>query len=212
VVGERALEFGLGALKEPSRARFGVGGVEQRGEVTHDDGNMRFVGVPRANDPRNTEQITTEMEKWTTTTSDDGHQLKVTLDSFSPKAASVSWLRSGYLALFAALGYGYILGESLAAVREQIRYPDQEILDSYYISRLEADTTERAIILITDPDWVDGISVNIGRHLILLPFGGSDTRFYDRVGEKLVSGVVKFTGCRIEWPESPQHVWDTDPE
>jgi hypothetical protein len=125
----------------------------------------------------------------------------------------VSWLRAGYLAIFAAFGYRYIFRQLLQPIRKQIEAPDVELIDDFHMWHPARAENERSIVLVTRPAWVKGIAVIMSRHLVLLPLFDGDVEFYKRMsrfGESAGKQVI--AGLPISWPRTPRFELDFEPE
>lgn len=120
-----------------------------------------------------------------------------------------SWLRAGYLASFAALGYRYIFRPVLSRVREQIRDPDHSVISFFHFVRSNLPDPRRFLILVQSPPWARGVLVNMGRHYTMLPFSDGDEEFYSRLEEGArKTSDVQITGKLIPWPSGPEHLLD----
>lgn len=138
---------------------------------------------------------------------------------FSAERARVSWVRSGYLAAFAALGWTYILQESLAQVRDQLQARERAAFPE--ITRYEpgADPDRREILLVTEPSDCASVLIAIGAHLLFLPPAGKPCSLSDLANALRVryqhtrdsQTVVTFTGIAISWPARPQYAADLLP-
>ncbi len=73
-------------------------------------------------------------------------------DLHLPRRAHASWLRSGYLALFAMAGYRYILAPALAIVQRQIAEPDVEYIPTF-LSLMPGNPpwSQRQIVRMREP-------------------------------------------------------------
>ena len=125
-------------------------------------------------------------------------------DRHSPRRARVTWLRHAYLALFAVGGYHYIFQPGLAIVRKQIKEPDVEHIPRFLgVLPGEHLWSERRIISISEPEWLQSLAVQIGRYVAYLPKPG-DADFYVRLAEERIVRQRKFTGEAIGWPIEPR--------
>jgi hypothetical protein len=120
------------------------------------------------------------------------------------RLAKVSWLKSGYLAIFAMFGYGYILQPALARVRRQIQEPDAEILPMFTI-RLPHPFpfSERRIFPLIRPDLPPCWVVMMGPVLGFFPAEQTD-RLYEGLAElRRVGGEFEFATKWSRWPTQP---------
>jgi hypothetical protein len=124
-------------------------------------------------------------------------------DRHSPRRANVTWLRHAYLILFAIAGYRYIFQPGLGIVRKQIREPEAQHIPVFLAAHTgEHPWSERHIIKVREPEWLQSWAVSIGRYITFLPEGG-DVEFYARLVEKGHTTSQHFTGDEIEWPLEP---------
>jgi len=117
--------------------------------------------------------------------------------------AKISWLRSGYLALFAVAGYKLSLEPAIQIVRRQILECDERKMVTF-TSELPHDIplTERRIARVLAPRWHGGWVVMFGRYVVHFPAPG-DVTFYDRMAG-YTDGRTYVTKCRNEgWPVEP---------
>lgn len=206
---EHVLDFALETMETPRPAEFSVGSLKQRVEVYRSSGGLFIRGLPGNNPPETTRQIQQAMERMI---SRQGHSFTISLskETYSEPHERVSWLRAAYLAAFAALGYRYILRNSLNLVRQQIFEPDNKIIECFSVFDCDASPDRRFIVLISEPDWVRGLAVQMGRHIILLPFSGTDTEFYERVRRAATGESMTELGGKLQltWPREPVFALD----
>ena len=104
---ETLREFGQRRMTDPMpvKATYVVDGVtiEQKGVALFDDKGLSLGGIPKQNHPDVAPALTRAFDGAVATDSTDW---KFTLTFSTPdmRAASIAWLRSGYLAAFSALG------------------------------------------------------------------------------------------------------------
>ena len=75
---------------------------------------------------------------------------------FSPRRAAVSYLRAGYLAAFAAMGYAAVARKSFDRVRQQIWEPNVEHLP-HFINH-SGDLHGYWVGVVEEPIWVSDVS------------------------------------------------------
>lgn len=163
-----------------------------------------------ANDPRVLEEF------WGVPRLSTGESREITIafsgDSHSPRRARVSWLRHGYLALFAILGYRYIFHPALNIVRKQIKEPDGNHIPLFLAMLPERRPwTERRVVFIRQPEWHCCWAVQFGHYMVFLPTAG-DVCFYPRFAAKALagSGQSDFSGDAFEWPAEPLFCLDAE--
>lgn len=139
----------------------------------------------------------------------EGSNRDVTISFYAdwhlPRRAHASWLRSGYLALFAVIGYRYILDPALAIVQRQIAEPDAEHIPTF-LSLMPGNPpwTEQRLVRIRQPASLQGWAVQIGRYMVFLPLLG-DFGFYQRieVARRALTDQPMAHGEAFGWPTSP---------
>jgi hypothetical protein len=133
-----------------------------------------------------------------------GAVLDLETSKFVELGANISWLRSGYLVLFAALGYAYALDAALDIVRRQINNPDSSLMASFgRILPGDWPWTQRSLTKVVEPADHEGWAVQFGRYVVLFPLAG-DTTFYQRVGRDVANGDAQHLQAIAEdWPTEP---------
>ena len=189
-------DFAAGRLKEiKAGLRTTSGQVPIR--LSAAPGGVLAIIVPKA--ASTTAQATVESDfggsvgegNW------EGFTFKVVFAPFSTKRAAASWLRSAYLAFFAALGYRFILRPELDDVRAKIKDPECEHPRTFRIIRREP--SEPMLIRIDGPTEFCSYAMLYGRNMVFLPRDG-DGEFYIRLTkhpdtEATLSGILQFP-----WP------------
>lgn len=129
-------------------------------------------------------------------------------DGYVSHLARVSLLRDGYLAAFAAFGYGYAYSESLRRVHEQLDDPVKEIIPRFITVDLAATGGERQILLSHGEPASGCLYVRIGRYVVLLPWLDGDP--YDRIAaDDHVGGKLQLSEV-VPWPRRPMYAIDHD--
>jgi hypothetical protein len=133
---------------------------------------------------------------------------------FDESRAKISWIRSGYLAAFAAIGYGYTVRDVLAPVRQQLQCPDGEILPVCSIRDPDASPAQRRVLVVNDPPELDCVAVVMGERMIFLP-GIFDPKTFGDLAERLSRRTdtegrltVRFSGKEIPWPSRATYFLD----
>ena len=72
--------------------------------------------------------------------------------TFEESELELSFLKAGYLALFAMFGYGLVARTDYSMIREQLQKPDERVFDTMIVPK-QNDASDRAIILqaVLDP-------------------------------------------------------------
>lgn len=90
-------------------------------------------------------------------------------EKFLPERAKASWIRTAYLAAFAALGWLYVLQRELQPIRDQLKHPDEKILPALTSYDVKAPSSRRQIHLIHEPTDIRCVLVSMGQHGVFLP-------------------------------------------
>ena len=185
-----------GMLGRPHRIKAMIGGLRVNGELHTSGGQYSLQIPPRINKPGTNEALRNVVRA--------GAQLTVQHESFSELGAKISWLRSGYLALFAVAGYKLSLDPAMQIVRKQILECDERRMITF-TSEAQQDIplTERRILRVLAPQWHLGWAVQFGRYFVQFPSPG-DVSFYDRMAACGLEPVVQHTTYQnLGWPTEP---------
>ncbi len=201
---EDVLDFFRGTMEESRTVRFVVGRYSLKAEVRSENSVIRVHGLPRNNKPSDQQAVIDEFNRLADS---GGHptdsRLRIVFlgGGLSFKQVQIGWLRAGYLAVFAVLGYGYVLQPPLALVRKQLDEPTNMIIPKFYAHCGRANRNERRIVIVNEPAEFRSIAVQMGRHIVFLPAPG-DSTFYNRLATES-SRNVQFEGRELEWPKQP---------
>lgn len=160
------------------------------------DGNTNVITFLPSNNPPGADiKLAEEMATW-----GDGTNVNFQIRRpCKPRYASVSWLKTSYLVLFAWLGYRYVFGRALDCVRKQIVEYDSKHIPVF--ESFDAQTSAGKIAIIPE---LRCIGVTHDRRTIWLPIFSSDVNFYDRI-----VGVRLNTTCRrFGWPDRAMYKLD----
>jgi len=123
---------------------------------------------------------------------------------FSRKRAAAGWLRSAYLAFFAALGYRFIVRPEMSVVRTRIGNPE---LDEPRIFRIiRTQTSEPQLVRIDAPEVFRSFAMFYRRNVVLLPWYG-DATLYERLAQK-PDTAANLSGVQFPWPRGPMFEHD----
>jgi hypothetical protein len=100
-------------------------------------------------------------------------------DRYSELRANISWLRSGFLALFSIIGYEFSFDPAIRIVKEQLRSPNKRLIDCFTISPRGSVASNWVLVEISDPHCT---AVMFGPYVVILP-PPRDLDFYQRVAE-----------------------------
>ncbi|MER6335472.1 HNH endonuclease [Streptomyces tendae] len=197
----------------PVRAVFLADGISVRGEVQSSGTGWLMQGVPKRNDPA----MLDAHEKALREASERGEAPQfnfILTERFSPQHADVSWIRSAYLAAFAALGWRYILRPALDPIRAQLKSDSLTELPLTIGFNPKADSNTRSIMIVREPENLSGVHVVIGHYTVILPdpwgtlslqeLAKSISELRDETG-----GVTAtLSGQIVDWPTKPMYLLD----
>lgn len=116
---------------------------------------------------------------------------------YRPRHLRVAYLRAAYLAAFAAFGYRYALSRPLQRVVQQIRRPDEDVLDGWTFMP-DGDLDEFVMVASPSPA---ALLVVFRRMGVFLPFPDATTDLYAEMQSRYSRGEwINVSGQRIEWP------------
>ena len=128
----------------------------------------------------------------------DGFRFQVEFEPYSPKAAAASWLRSAYLAFFAALGYRFIGRSELDVVRHRIQEPEHDEPKMFRIRLAEPSPAGR-LVRVESPEVFRSYMLLYGHNAVFLP-RYNDHDLYRRLAEQPDTSAV-WSGKEYPWPE-----------
>lgn len=194
------------------RAEYKIGEATVRGNVTSVNGAIMMSVVPKANNPRDVTEMTETLTKWADAGVGGSIGFRF-LERLSPAAASLSWVRVGYLAAFAALGWRYAFLECLNPLRGQLAAPEETILPPLSFFDPAAPPGRRQLLLVEEPAEMRSLAVVLGRHTVFLP-RVEEPRTMDEIADGLAwysalpTSRRRCTRKQIRWPAEPQYALD----
>lgn len=201
---EDVLDFYRGTMEEFRTIRFVIGPYSLNAMVKGENSVIRVHGLPRKNKPSDQQAVIDEFHRLAASgeyPTDFRFTIVFRGGGLSFRRAQIGWLRAGYLAVFAVLGYGYVLQPPLTLVRKQLNEPTNMIIPKFYAHCGRANRNERRIVIVNEPAEFRSIAVQMGRHVVFLPPPG-DSTFYNRLATES-SRNVQFEGKELEWPKQP---------
>jgi hypothetical protein len=194
---EAVEEVLLGVRDRVQNVSLIVGDARANVELTASNGEFE-VRFPRGvNPPGTEEQLRGVLGKGSTIVVDFSR------DRFADLGAKISWLRSGYLLLFAVFGYGPVFDPVLDSVRRQIAEPETALMRTFTIELPDRwSWAEKRLIKVLEADHGPCWAVQFGRYLVLFPLAG-DASFYERVGREMAGRRATIRGEPYEWPDRP---------
>src|SRR5262249_7665240 len=126
-------EFVRGAIGRPLPMTSYVDGIPLRGTAQWTDSGIQLFGVPEQNYQK-VQAAHFEALKAYVESGNSRPNYSFTVDTrFDETRARISWIRAAYLAAFAALGWGYIFRGVMDPYRNQLQWPESEILPTYIL-------------------------------------------------------------------------------
>jgi hypothetical protein len=182
-----------------------VGGHRLAGSFTFEDGAYHFMATRKANAHRPDAEAGVRRMLAGPEDSDRDITLSFDHDQFDGDRARVSWLRAGYLTLFAVTGYRVIVWHKMEIVRRQIREPKVAHIPAFLIdTQHDEDWSDRVFVRFTTPAWQRCWGIKIGHFVVCLPLPG-DVGLYDRLAAARREGTQGVAGHAEawEWPTRP---------
>jgi hypothetical protein len=209
-----------GQREHRERVKATIGGLRVTGEVHLFGGQYSLVVPGHVNKPGIHDALKSVARR--------GSSMTVEYRRFSELGAKISWLRAGYLALFAVAGYEFALDPAIEIVRRQILECDERRMVTFTSEVPDKiSLSVHRILRVLAPEWHRGWAVEFGRYFVHFPSAG-DLSFYDRMatcgsavtpyaityeyvgwpseptfGRRQPSGVDAEEPCAITWPEVP---------
>lgn len=122
-------------------------------------------------------------------------------DAYSELGAKISWLRAGYLTMFAVFGYPVVFAPAMQLVRRQIREPDTALMRTFTIEVSErVPLSMKRLLRALDPS-LNCWAVQFGRYCVLLP-QPKDVALYDRLAARAAT-VASVHWQSYEFPARP---------
>lgn len=192
---ERMRAAMAGKVDRPVRVQAFVGDISINGDIVVVDGQHQLQIKKSINRPGTADEVRK--------VSSVGDTMNVRFEPFAELGARISWLRAGYLTLFAVAGYQVCLDKAMQIVREQIIDIDTRKMVTFTSEAPENPPfTERRIIKVDSPDWHNGWAVMFGRYLVHFPSPG-DMTFYERMAQFAAGRGGRTTGTVVGCPTEP---------
>lgn len=201
-------DFFTGRLAEAQATiRTGSGRLPIR--LSSKDNQVTMFGVPKAASPADNDGLKADFDR--ASLPDGRHDLRINLafTPFSPARAEASWVRSAYLAFFAALGYRFVLRRELDEVRQRIAAPSTRAGCSFRIVRPDV-APEPLLTVIRSPETFRSFAMVYGQQVVLLPMYGG-TLLYARLAQQPASHVQLSAEGVYPWPDRPLFLHDARP-
>jgi hypothetical protein len=166
-------------------------------QLSSSGNSLLIFGVPKATHPAVHASVIEGFAgavgegKW------EGFKGTLEFPGFSPERARASWLRSAYLAFFAALGYRFIFRPELDIVRGRINYPTRQGPATFRLIRRESSPP--MLIRIDEPEVFRSYAMFYGPNVVFLP-RYNDHGLYTRLAAHPETSV-SMSGIEYPWPE-----------
>jgi hypothetical protein len=186
-----------GRLDRVQNVKVIAGGVKVNAELTSTNRQFSVRMPDKINRPGAADQLRGVLRQ--------GSEITVEFsgDAFAELGAKISWLRSGYLLLFAVFGYSPVFDPALQIVQHQILEPSTSLMRTFTIELPEQRPwSERRLIKVFEPDDQKCWAVQFGRYCVLFPLA-RDISFYDRLGRDLAGRGGRIRGDSYGWPKEP---------
>lgn len=164
-----------------------------------------MFGVPKAANPADRDGVTADLNRATQPGGFEDFQMHLDFEAYSPARAEASWVRSAYLAFFAALGYEFVWRPELNVGRARILNADTRTHRFRIISREPFDAPHLAVI--AEPRACRSFALLYGHNIVLLPMYG-DNELYSRLAEQPANEVSVTAEGEYEWPRLPTFLHD----
>jgi HNH endonuclease len=194
------------------RAEYKIGEVTVQGTMTSENGAVIMNVVPKANNPKDVEAMTETLTTWAGAGAGGSIGFRFR-ERLSPTAASLSWVRAGYLTAFAALGWRYAFLECLNPLRAQLAAPEEDILPPLSFFDPAAASGRRQLLIVEEPAEMRSLAVVLGRHTVFLPWV-AEPKSMDEIAAGLAwysalpASRRRCTRKQIPWPAEPQYILD----
>jgi hypothetical protein len=199
-------------------ATFQVDGIPLRGTAQWTEGGLQLFGVPKRNDPKVQAAHFQALDAYAESGNPNPNVSFTIHTRFDEARARLSWIRSAYLAAFAALGWSYIFREVMDPFRDQLKQPDAQIIPTYILRSPAASPGERRMLLVDQPDELRCVAVMLGEHTVFLP-GIFRPLTCEQLAEVFASRRdaddklnVNLNGKEMPWPQWPTYFLDRPAE
>ena len=192
-----------------------IDGVPLRGTAESTENGISLVGIPQQNDPRVQADYIDALGSLADAGS-AGSRFSFTIHTrFDEARARLSLIRAAYLAAFAALGWSYILRPVMQPIRDQLKSPEDQILETYIFRDPGSSAAANRLLLVDDPDELRCVAVMLGEYSVFLP-GLWRAMTWDEVaaafsrrretGDRL---NLTLQGKEMPWPKRPTYFIDS---
>ena len=206
--------FVRGAITPRVRATSHIDGIPLRGTAHSTENGISLVSVPRQNDPKIEAAYMQAMDSLVQEGCASPRFSFTVHTRFDEARARLSLIRASYLAAFAGLGWSYILRPEMKPIRDQLKSPGVQLLETYIFRDSDSPDSTRRLLLVNDPDELRCVAVMLGEYMVFLP-GLRDPLTWDElvaalcrrreVGDRL---NLALSGKEVPWPTRPMYLLD----
>lgn len=192
-------------------------GVPLRATAQWTGESIQIFGVPGQNDPKVQAAHFEAMDAYVDSR-DPNPNISFTINGrYSEARARYSWIRSAYLAAFAALGWSYIFRPVMKPITDQLRDPTAEVLPTYMFRDPSAQPDFRRILLVDEPEELRCVVVAMGEFMVFLPglfHPLTWPQLADAFGQRRSADnrlTVNLNGKEVPWPRWATYFLDRPP-
>jgi hypothetical protein len=197
-----------GASGLAGNATLSIGGesvnVTVKGDV---EGALRFESSPGRNDPNAAKRTIAYLERLAHDGTWKGEEFTITARMrYHSRLAMVGDLKAAFLVAFAALGYRYAFDPLLDKIRQQIRNPNDHVIDNWTMT-IKGTGGVRPVMVVAES--LPGVVVQLDEVGIILPWFTSPKDFYSELPPRYGSNKqMQLKGKRVPWPTRLEMVLD----
>jgi hypothetical protein len=144
-------------------------GIPLRGTIQWTKEGIQIFGVPEQNHPEEMAAHFAALHAYAESGDPRPNHSFTVQTKYDEARARISWIRSAYLAAFAALGWSYIFRPIMEPYRRQMLEPATKIIPTHIARDVNVPADTRCIRIITEPDELRCVAVTMGEHTVFLP-------------------------------------------
>jgi len=162
-------------------------------------GTLQFESPPSRNNPNAAKRTIAYLERLAHDGSWKGEEFTITARTrYHSRLAMVGDLKAAFLVAFAALGYRYAFDPLLDEIRQQIRNPNDHVIDNWTMTLKETGDVRPLMIVV---ESLPGVVVQLDEVGIILPWFTSPKDFYSELAARYSSNKqMQLQGKRVPWP------------
>lgn len=196
--------FGKRLVEVQATMRTPSGG-EMPIRLSASNDGYRMFGVPKAAHPDAEKAVTADLNRAALPDGWQDFSINLRFEPFSTARAEASWLRTAYLAFFAACGYRFVVRPELTIVRQRISEPNSKAFTFRIV--LPRPVPEPLLTVIKTPETFRSFAMIYGQHIVFLPMYG-DSDLYSRLASHPAGNVELTTEGTYGWPDRPLFLHD----